>query len=75
MVEGGAAVITAFLQADLVDLVVLTIAPILVGGQPAVEALLEEERSLRRDFPVLGKMAASRVDDDLIVWGYPQRSG
>jgi 3,4-dihydroxy 2-butanone 4-phosphate synthase/GTP cyclohydrolase II len=75
MVEGGAAVITAFLQADLVDLVVLTIAPILVGGQPAVEALLGEERSLRRDFPVLGKMTASRVGDDLIVWGYPQRSG
>jgi 3,4-dihydroxy 2-butanone 4-phosphate synthase/GTP cyclohydrolase II len=75
MVEGGAAVITAFLQADLVDLVVLTIAPILVGGQPAVEALLGEERSLRRDFPVLGKMAASRLGDDLIVWGYPQRSG
>jgi riboflavin-specific deaminase-like protein len=37
MVEGGATVITAFLQQDLVDRVVLTIAPIFIGGLKALE--------------------------------------
>lgn len=36
MVEGGGQVITAFLRAQLVDCMVLTIAPRLVGGTPAI---------------------------------------
>lgn len=31
MVEGGASVISAFLASNLVDLVIITIAPVLVG--------------------------------------------
>ena len=73
MVEGGTAVITSFLREDLVDLLVLTIAPILVGGQPVLDGLLGERRSLGEEFPHLAGMRASRFGDDLIVWGCPQR--
>ena len=38
MVEGGSAVITSFLSARLVDRLVLTLAPRLVGGLRAVAA-------------------------------------
>ena len=38
MVEGGGHVITAFLRAQLVDRLVLTIAPCLVGGTSAIAA-------------------------------------
>lgn len=40
MVEGGSRVITSFLRSGLVDQVVVTITPTLVGGLRAVEALL-----------------------------------
>ena len=40
MVEGGAAVITSFLKAELVDALVLTLSPKLVGGYKAVDELL-----------------------------------
>ena len=75
MVEGGTAVITSFLREELVDLLVLTIAPILVGGQPGIEGLLGEIRSPRGEFPRLVEMNACRLGDDLVVWGLPQRLG
>ena len=65
MVEGGAGVITSFLQAQLVDLCVLTIASRLVGGVRGIESLLTD------DGPVLGKFSVQRFDDDLLVWGCP----
>jgi GTP cyclohydrolase II len=40
MVEGGARVITSFLDWRLVDRVVITIAPLLVGGLHAVESVV-----------------------------------
>jgi len=40
MVEGGARVITSFLQAQLVDRIVVTIAPMLVGGVRSVTELV-----------------------------------
>jgi 3,4-dihydroxy 2-butanone 4-phosphate synthase/GTP cyclohydrolase II len=39
MVEGGAEIITAFLAQNLVDRLIITIAPILVGGLHAVNQL------------------------------------
>ena len=75
MVEGGTAVITSFLREGLVDLLVLTIAPILVGGQPTIDGLLGEMQSPRGEFPQLVEMKASRSGDDLIVWGFPQQPG
>jgi len=66
MVEGGAGVITSFLQAQLVDLVVLTIASRLVGGVRGVESLLAD------DGPRLDKFGVQRFDEDLLVWGCPR---
>ncbi len=62
MVEGGARVIRAFLSQGLADHLVLTIAPLFVGGLHAVEGLLP-------DFPRLEEVGYERLGDDLIVWG------
>jgi 3,4-dihydroxy 2-butanone 4-phosphate synthase/GTP cyclohydrolase II len=61
MVEGGAEVITAFLRERLVDRVVLTIAPVLVGGLNAVKQL--------PDLPRLQSPRAHQLGPDIIVWG------
>jgi GTP cyclohydrolase II len=66
MVEGGARVITSFLQARLVDLIVLTIAPRFVGGLQGVETLLADHG------PRLVEFGVQRYEDDLLVWGRPR---
>ena len=43
MVEGGAHIITSFLQAQLVDRFVVTIAPMIVGGVRSVAELVSNE--------------------------------
>jgi GTP cyclohydrolase II len=62
MVEGGARVIRAFLSQGLADHLVLTIAPLFVGGLHAIEEPLP-------DFPRLEEVGYERLGDDLIVWG------
>lgn len=62
MVEGGAQVITAFLQAQLVDRVVITFAPTFIGGVKSVNMLLE-------NFPRLKNVAVTQLDGDVIVQG------
>ena len=62
MVEGGASVITAFIQAQLVDALVLTVAPCLIGGYKALA-------HTREPLPRLSPLFTERLDDDLIVWG------
>ncbi len=67
MVEGGAEVITSFLVAHLVDQVILTLAPILVGGVHAINPLGMADP---RGFPRLHDTIVEWMGDDLIVWGY-----
>jgi 3,4-dihydroxy 2-butanone 4-phosphate synthase/GTP cyclohydrolase II len=50
LVEGGAQVITSFLRARLVDRLIITIAPVLVGGLHGVLDLVGDEA---RSFPRL----------------------
>ena len=67
MVEGGAQIITAFVSAGLVDRVVITIAPILVGGVHAVTGLLGQAGvpcQLR-----LANPGYAQLGDDIIIWG------
>jgi riboflavin-specific deaminase-like protein len=64
MVEGGAAMITSFLAARLVDVLILTIAPILVGGVRGVNDLGPGE-----DFPRQAEMHVEKRGNDLVVWG------
>lgn len=79
MVEGGAQVITGFMAQALVDWVVVTIAPMFIGGQRAVETLLERPtpeaispgsiHQATRSFPRLHAVRFEQVGDDLVVWG------
>jgi diaminohydroxyphosphoribosylaminopyrimidine deaminase / 5-amino-6-(5-phosphoribosylamino)uracil reductase len=72
MVEGGATVISALLQAQLVDAVVLTLAPLLIGGYRAVRDLgLHAHQPL----PRLATTHSEQVGQDIIVWGALATSG
>ncbi|MEX0739713.1 MAG: dihydrofolate reductase family protein [Pseudohongiella sp.] len=66
MVEGGANVITGFLRQKLVDAMVLTIAPRLVGGYKAVGNLAFDDRDL---LPQISPLFAESLGADLIMWG------
>jgi GTP cyclohydrolase II len=68
MVEGGAQIITSFLASRLVDQVVLTIAPLLVGGLRVVDHL--GHSSLRR-FPRLRNVSYQQLGEDLVLRGEP----
>jgi 3,4-dihydroxy 2-butanone 4-phosphate synthase/GTP cyclohydrolase II len=68
MVEGGARVITSFLYARLVDLLVLTISPVLVGGLHAVESLGESDLA---GLPRLQHLRHEWLGEDFILWGSP----
>ena len=72
MVEGGASVLTALLKAQLVDAVVVTIAPRIVGGYKAVGEL---GLSAAQPLPQLSPLHSQQLDDELIVWGNVQFGG
>lgn len=72
MVEGGAAVITSFLKAGLVDALVLTLSPKLIGGYKAVDELLIGGD---RDSPSITSVHSCQVGDDIVVWGDLQFGG
>ena len=65
MVEGGARVITSFLTARLVDRVVLTISPVLVGG---LHALVGRVPQPTADLLRLRNVHYQQLGQDLIVW-------
>ncbi len=71
MVEGGAQVITSFLNSRLVDQVVVTVAPILVGGVRVLDGYLP---AAERRFPRLAGVAYYQVGEDLVLWGAPSWS-
>jgi riboflavin biosynthesis pyrimidine reductase len=80
MVEGGAQIITAFLKNKTVDYLVLTIAPIFVGGLRAIDQTFAGE--LQADlaegilavdrFPRIHGIHFNQLGDDLIIWGKPK---
>src|SRR5690606_40472069 len=72
MVEGGTGVITSFLRADLADLAVLTVAPVLAGGYHAVGGLGVEHWER---LPRLRDMRTMQAGEDLILWGELSRGG
>ncbi|MBM4300436.1 MAG: RibD family protein [Deltaproteobacteria bacterium] len=72
MVEGGAQIIASFLSSRLVDQVVLTIAPLLVGGLRVVDHL---GHSSRRRLPRLKHLSYQQLGDDLVLRGEPDWDG
>lgn len=72
MVEGGAHVITAFLKARLVDAVVITLVPRIVGGYKAVGDL---EINSRVELPAINPFHSERLGDDVILWGTVDYAG
>ena len=66
MVEGGAKVISAFLRHKLVDAMVVTVAPRLVGGYKAVTDLGFDTVL---ELPEISPWYSGRLGDDLIMWG------
>jgi GTP cyclohydrolase II len=69
MVEGGARVITSFYNARLVDQVLLTIAPVLIGGFNAIDV---SRNSLPASLPRLTNLFYHRMGDDMVLRGDPQ---
>jgi 3,4-dihydroxy 2-butanone 4-phosphate synthase/GTP cyclohydrolase II len=69
MVEGGAQVITSFLAARLVDQVILTIAPLLVGGLRVGDGMGPANL---RWFPRLSNLTYQRLGEDLVLMGEPE---
>lgn len=73
MVEGGAEVISRFLSLQLVDFIILTISPLILGGLPAVH--FPETQAIgptADEFPRIKNMILEKSGDDLIIFGKPQ---
>ncbi len=66
MVEGGARVITSFIQHRLVDQLMLTIAPMLLGGPRAINTLDINEAA---DVPHLTNLHYQMLENNLIIRG------
>jgi riboflavin biosynthesis pyrimidine reductase len=69
MVEGGAEVIGAFLAQKLVNLVVLTIAPVFIGGLRVIPPGGGVFPAIGGAFPRLHEMGCEILGEDLVVWG------
>jgi len=67
MVEGGGQVITSFIEAQLVDQLIVTVAPRMVGGLPVLNgATLNTGHPLQLD-----SVSYQTSGPDLIIWGQP----
>jgi GTP cyclohydrolase II len=64
MVEGGAQIITSFLEQQLVNQLILTICPVLVGG---VRAVNPQEPSRPLKLPPLKNVYYHSLEDDMIL--------
>jgi riboflavin-specific deaminase-like protein len=68
MVEGGAQIISSFLWYKAVDQIIVTIAPVLVGG---LRVLDFHRQPPPKEFPHLVNVEYEKIGEDLIVRGEP----
>lgn len=68
MVEGGSQVLTSFIQARLVDQMIVTIAPRLVGGLPVLDRPVVGSGSLLG----LNSVTYQSCGPDIILWAQPR---
>jgi 3,4-dihydroxy 2-butanone 4-phosphate synthase/GTP cyclohydrolase II len=71
MVEGGAGILSSFLNERLADQVVVTVSPRFVGGVPAVAAF---GSGRARPMPRIRNVRYQPLAGDLIVWGDLKRT-
>jgi 3,4-dihydroxy 2-butanone 4-phosphate synthase/GTP cyclohydrolase II len=70
MVEGGARVITSFLEERLADYFVITITPFFVGGLHAIERVLSGITHTKAIYPERAKILGNKwYGRDLVLWG------
>lgn len=67
MVEGGARVLTSFMAARMVDQVIITVVPLIVGGVRAFSRLSRDPALL----PRLREVRYANVGQDLMLWAQP----
>ena len=73
MVEGGARVLASFLESQLVDFVVVTISPLILGGLSAVHFKNSlKSTDNKKEIPRLDKMNTGFAGEDLVVFGRPR---
>ncbi len=73
LIEGGGETAACFLEEDLVDKLVLFIAPIIIGGREAVSAVGGTGVKRVVDALRLIDVSASSCGPDMMVIGYPKR--
>ncbi|MES2669611.1 MAG: GTP cyclohydrolase II [Pseudomonadota bacterium] len=71
MIEGGGRILTQIVNRQLFDLLVLTVAPLMVGGVPA---FAPRQGLLRHQHTRIAQPQYLPVGEDLVVWGRPQRT-
>ena len=71
MIEGGGRILTQIVNRQLFDLLVLTVAPLMVGGVPA---FAPRQGLLRHQHTRIAHPHYLPVGEDLVVWGRPQRA-
>jgi len=68
MVEGGARVITSFINRQLVDQFIITISPKLLGGLPVVD-----QRGIGiKPYLPMNQIDYQRLGDDMVLWAVPE---
>ena len=68
MVEGGARIITSFLSEKLADYVILTVAPMVIGGLHAIDKM---DGKGSASLPRLRGLRCQKNEEDIVLWGEP----
>lgn len=75
LIEGGAQVAAAFLEANLVDKLYWFMAPKIIGGQAALSSVSGQGRSQLKDAWQFEIHETNRLGDDLLMILYPRKAG
>ena len=73
LVEGGTAVAGAFCDAGLVDKVTFILAPLIIGGEAAPNAIGGKGASSLEEALRLEDISIERLGEDIEITGYPKR--
>ena len=73
LVEGGGTLLASLFQQGLVDKVCAFVAPVLIGGRDAPTPWDGAGHHTLADALRLERVTTERLEDDLVVVGYPAR--